>query len=338
MNGKERILKALRRETPDRIPTFEWFIDTGVGKALTGSDDVVDIVEKLDVDGINIRLDYEKKSLTKETFADEWGSVRKLTGDAIPAIIEYPIKDINDSGTYVFPDLQAPQRFASIEKALKTFGDSRAVILNIRDGFSDMRDLLGYENALVNMMVEQEAFSDLLKRVVDYNLEAARIGRERYGLEVIGTTDDVANGDGLLMSPDTYYEMLGSAFKELFGGYKSMGYMTVKHCDGDVRPLVDFWIEAGIDCLDPIDPGANLDMGEMKKAYGDRICLKGNIDCTGNLCDGSPEDVAAEVENCIAKGGGGGGLILSSSNTIHRGVKPENYKAMLDTLHDKGRY
>ena len=50
------------------------------------------------------------------------------------------------------------------------------------------------------------------------------------------------------------------------------------------------------------------------------------------------EDVAAEVEDCIAKGGAGGGLILSSSNTIHRGVKPENYKAMLDTLHDKGRY
>jgi uroporphyrinogen decarboxylase len=239
MNGKERILTALRLEKPDRIPTFEWFIDEGVGLELTGSRDPVEIVDALDVDGINIRVDYKKQSIDDETFSDEWGSVRKLTGDAIPAIIQYPIKDIADQASYEFPDLNAPGRFKTIERAMDKFGDSRAVILNIRDGFSDMRDLLGYENALVNMMVEPEAFTELLKRVVEYNLKAARICRERYGLEVIGTTDDVANGDGLLMSPDTYYEMLGPAFKELIGGYKSLGYKTVKHCDGDVRPLVD---------------------------------------------------------------------------------------------------
>jgi hypothetical protein len=48
---------AIKRGTPDRIPTFEWFIDPGVGKALTGSADAMDIVERLDIDGINIRPD-----------------------------------------------------------------------------------------------------------------------------------------------------------------------------------------------------------------------------------------------------------------------------------------
>ena len=61
MTGKERILLALRRRVPDAVPTFEWFIDAAVGKALTGSDDPIDIVERLDLDGINVRPDYRQE-------------------------------------------------------------------------------------------------------------------------------------------------------------------------------------------------------------------------------------------------------------------------------------
>ena len=115
-----------------------------------------------------------------------------------------------------------------------------------------------------------------------------------------------------------------------------LGYSIIKHCDGNIDPLIDFWIECGIDCLDPIDPDAGYKMAEMKEKYGDRICLKGNVDCKGALCSGTPEEVAEEVRQCIADSGKGGGLILSSSNTIHRGVKPENYRAMLEALRTFG--
>jgi len=121
-------------------------------------------------------------------------------------------------------------------------------------------------------------------------------------------------------------------------GYKELGYRIIKHCDGNIDDVVDFWIECGVDCLDPIDPGAGMDMGDMKARFGDQIVLKGNIDCTGDLCDGTEEQVRQEVRECLAKGMAGGGLILSSSNTIHRGVKPENYRAMLEELRASGRY
>jgi uroporphyrinogen decarboxylase len=54
------------------------------------------------------------------------------------------------------------------------------------------------------------------------------------------------------------------------------------------------------------------------------------------LCHGTAEEVAEEVRQCVLGGGPGGGLILSSSNTIHRGVKPENYRAMLHALRRYG--
>jgi uroporphyrinogen decarboxylase len=331
MTATERMCTAIKRGTPDRIPTFEWFIDPGVGKALTGSSDAMDIVERLDIDGINIRPDYTKKFLDDKTFEDEWGNRRQLTGDCIAAVIAQPMTDITQHQHFTFPDTKADHRFETLRKAVERFGDSRSIIWNLRDGFSDLRDLLGYEEALMAPLLEPEATREFLDRVVDFNLALAGEAVRRFGIKIIATTDDVAMNAGPLFSDDCYREVIYPSFRKVIQGYKALGCLTVKHCDGDVRPLVDLWIEAGIDCLDPIDPGAGLTMRDMKTKYGDRIALKGNIDCVKTLCTGTPEEVKAEVRQAIADAGPSG-LILSSSNTIHRGVKPENYRAMLDEL------
>lgn len=335
VTGKERIEQALRKGEPDRVPTFEWFIDETIGKDLTGSTDPIDIVESLDIDGINIRADYTKDFSSDDTYTDEWGATRKLTGDCIAAVLKSPVEDITNHGAYTFPDPSATHRFATLEKAAVRFGDKRALILNLRDGFSDMRDMLGYEEALVQFMVEPEHFTDLLNRAVDYNLDLARIAKERFGTNIVATTDDVANANGLLFRPEQYMELIGPTFERVVQGYKDMGYFVIKHCDGDISAVIDFWVEAGIDCLDPIDPGAGMRLDETRAKYGDKLCLKGNIDCKGALCTGTSKEVAEEVRGAILQAGKSA-YILSSSNTIHRGVKPENYRAMLEALKENG--
>ncbi|MDR2754082.1 MAG: hypothetical protein LBC20_00105 [Planctomycetaceae bacterium] len=335
MTPKNRILTALRRETPDKIPTFEWFIDSSVTKVLCGTEDPIEAVERLDIDAVNIRADYAKTWKNETIFIDEWGIDRRLTGDMIPAAMKHPIENIANHKNYTFPDPHHPDRFKTLERALKTYQNQRGIILNLRDGFSDMRDLLGYQDALMAVAVEPEHFSDLLKRVVEYNVTLAELAVKRYGIEVVATTDDVCSGRGPLLSPQSYKKILYPQFREIIEGYRSLGLLVIKHCDGDVRPFISLWIEAGIHCLDPIDPNGGLDMKEIKEQYGNRICLKGNIDCTGHLVNGTPEQVEEEVRVCIEKGGKNG-LILSSSNTIHVGVKPENYRAMLNALRKWG--
>jgi uroporphyrinogen decarboxylase len=113
---------------------------------------------------------------------------------------------------------------------------------------------------------------------------------------------------------------------------------VIKHTDGDLWPIIDMIIDSGISCLDPIDPQAGMDLTEVKEKYGDRVALKGNVDCAQTLSYGTVEEVIAETKEVIRKGGPGGGFILSSSNSIHASVKPENYMAMLDTLREYGRY
>lgn len=336
MTGKQRILQALRRQVPDTVPVFEWFIDASVGRALVGSDDILDIVERLDLDAVNVRPDYRKEYLDEKTMVDEWGMKRQLTGDVLPALMASPIADITAHRDYRFPAPDAPHRFDSLQRALRRFGDQRAVVLNLRDGFSDMRDLLGYEGALMSMLLEPEAFSELLQRSIEYNLAVARIARQRYGVEIVATTDDVANATGLLMRPATWFELIAPKFRQVVQGYKELGYLVIKHCDGNVDCVVDFWIESGIDCLDPIDPAAGYTLGQMKARFGSKVCLKGNVDCTGALCTGTAEEVDEEVRQCIQQGGPAG-LILSSSNTIHRGVKPENFRAMLAAARKYGK-
>ena len=332
---KERMVAALSNQRPDKIPTFEWFIDDSVGKALTGSDDPVDIVDALDIDGVNVRADYTKSYVDDENYTDEWGASRKLTGDCIAAVTQSPITDITAHMDYTFPDTQAAHRFDSVEKAVNRFGDTRAVVLNLRDGWSDMRDILGYEEAMIQFMLEPEHFSDLLNRVIDYNLELALVAKQRYNLDIIATTDDIAFASGLLLPLQQYLDVIGPSFKRIMQGYKELGYLIVKHCDGNINDIMDFWIECGIDCIDPIDPDGGVTLAEAVAKYGSRIAIKGNVDCKGALCSGTPEDVAAEVHNCVEVAGKSG-YVLSSSNTIHRGVKPENYKAMLDALRKFG--
>lgn len=338
MTGHERIIAALERRQPDAVPTFEWFIDKRVTKALVGTEDVLEAVEALDVDGVNVRADYARRFTSDTDFVDEWGTSRRITGEALAAAVDYPVPDITRQAEFPLPDPAGPGRFASVEKALKRFEGKRAVILNLRDGFSDMREILGYENCLVGMMIEEQHFADLLDRVVDYNLELARLARERYRMPIVAMTDDIANETGLLFSPELYFRLIAPRFRRLVRGYKSLGYLTIKHSDGDITPVIDWWLESGVDCIDPVDPAAGLDLGEFKRKYGSRVCLKGNVNCTGPLADGSEAEVEREVRQCIQKAAPAGGFILSSSNTIHSGIRPSNYTAMLKALRKYGSY
>ena len=62
------------------------------------------------------------------------------------------------------------------------------------------------------------------------------------------------------------------------GGYKDRGLLIIKHTDGEIMPLIDMIVDSGIDCLDPIDPTAGMDLAEIKMKYGKRIAIKGNVD------------------------------------------------------------
>jgi uroporphyrinogen decarboxylase len=225
----------------------------------------------------------------------------------------------------------------NLRRAVKRFKGKRAVIFQIRDVFSYPRDLLGFENLLMSLIDNPSLVGDLVEMSVDYNSKLA-VRAIAEGADVIFSGDDIADNRGPFFNPKLYKEIFLPGLKRIVGKVKENGGYYIKHTDGNVLPLIEYFIETGIDCLDPIERPAGMDIGEIKKRYGDRLALKGNIDCRYTLPAGTSEEVVEEVKHCIRNAAPGGGHILSSSNSIHSGVNPKNYETMIWALKEYGRY
>jgi len=110
----------------------------------------------------------------------------------------------------------------------------------------------------------------------------------------------------------------------------------VFHSDGNLYPILDDLLSLGINGLNPIEP-LSMDIIELKRNYGDRLCLVGNID-VDNLSRGTPEDVREEVHRKINALAPGGGYVVSSSTSVTEYVRPENFAAMIEAIQDFGEY
>lgn len=81
-----------------------------------------------------------------------------------------------------------------------------------------------------------------------------------------------------------------------------------------------------------------MDLADVKKRYGTRIFLRGNVDNMHILPYGSEEDVRRDVRRCIDAAAEGGGFILAESNSMHANVKTENIWIMIDEARKYGIY
>jgi uroporphyrinogen decarboxylase len=280
---------------------------------------------------------FTKERAGENRWRSEWGYVTQDTPEEHGIEVESPIKSLADFERYTPPDPHAPGRFAAVEAALEQYRGRKAVIVHLNDIFSLPRYLMGMQELLMAIVTEPEVVRVLVEMSVTVNLELAK-GVAARGAKIVYTGDDYAYNKGPLMSPRHFREFFYPGLCRVMRGFKELGLYVIKHTDGNLWPILDMIIDSGIDCLDPIDPQAGMDLGEVKAKYGHRVALKGNVDCAQTLTFGTPEEVVQATKEALSKGMPGGGFILSSSNSIHSAVKPENYAAMLQTWREFGQY
>ena len=337
MTSCERVLAALRREEPDRIPHFEWAVDRKVREVLCPGCSYEEFVVRMDWDAILTAPDFRKETTAPNEFRNEWGIVRRYTGEEDPFPVGGPIKTLDDFHRYQPPDPHAAGRYASLESVVKKFKGKKAIGVHLNDVFSIPRYLLGFTEILEALHDCPALVEGLVEMSVNVNLEMAKEVAAR-GADFVFTGDDYCSTRAPFMSPAAFRQYFYPGLKRVMSGFKELGLYVIKHCDGNLWPIIDMMVDSGMDCLDPIDPVAGMDMGAVKAKFGHRIAVKGNVNCAQTLTFGSISDVIAETKEAIRKGAPGGGFILSSGNSIHSGVKPENYLAMLHTLRMYGQY
>ncbi len=338
MTSEERVLCVLQRQEPDRVPHFEWLVDRRVREALSpGCTDPVEFAVAHGHDAIIVDPIFKKERISEDRWLSEWGYVSQDTAEEHGIEVESPIRTMADFEHYSPPDPHAPFRFTAIEAAVQKYGGDKAIIVHLNDVFSLPRYLLSMQRLLTAIVTEPDLVRALVEMSVEYNLALAKEVAAR-GVKIVYTGDDYAYNRGPLMSPKHFREFFFPALCRVIGGFKDLGLFVIKHTDGKLWPILDMIIDSGIDCLDPIDPQAGMDLGEVKARYGQRVALKGNVDCAELLTHGTPEEVARASKDTLRIGMPGGGYIFSSSNSIHSGVKPENYAAMLQTWREYRRY
>jgi uroporphyrinogen-III decarboxylase len=131
-------------------------------------------------------------------------------------------------------------------------------------------------------------------------------------------------------------------YEEFFKPYQKLVADAIRkpwafHSDGNLFPILDGLVTLGMNAIHPIQPAA-MDIGRMKKEYGQKVCLIGNIDLDYTLTLGPPEGVDKEVKERIEVAGKGGGYIISSANSLTDYCKTENVWAMANAVKKYGKY
>lgn len=159
------------------------------------------------------------------------------------------------------------------------------------------------------------------------------------GIDGVFGGDDWAYKWGTMISPAHFKEYMAPYLKEIVDLTHDYGKYYIKHLDGNINSILDSLVNyCGIDALHAIESRAGMDIAEVKKKYGDKITVIGNIDCGDVLVNWSPSEIKEEVKRIIKSVSPGGSHIFSSENTAHGGVPIENFLAYISTVKEYGIY
>ena len=221
--------------------------------------------------------------------------------------------------------------YAEAERFVAGKGE-RAAFFVTRIGIFPTTLSMGWETFSLALYDNRPFVEAVLDRYCDWMVVVAeRVCR--MGFDVFVSTDDMAFNSAPFFSPQVFRDLVLPRYRRVAEG---ITIPWVIHSDGNVLPLVDDLLTLGIAGLHPLEKGA-MDPAAMKRDYGDRLCLLGNVDL--NLLGmGTPNDVDAEVRGLIRDVGPGGGYIVTSGNSLASYVLPENALALSAAVRRYGHY
>ncbi len=193
--------------------------------------------------------------------------------------------------------------------------------------------LLGMENAMCGFYTEPVAMREVLHRIMDFQLGIARhyLG---LGVELVNMSDDLGTQCGLLLSPALIADFLVPEYRRLFALYKAKGVLVNFHSCGHIEPVLDVFMELGVDILNPVQATANnLDIIRARTAG--RMALQGGVS-SGMIAAGPIEAIRTEVHRRIWQLGREGGYFCGPDQGM---PWPETHiQALRDAIAEFGRY
>ena len=202
-----------------------------------------------------------------------------------------------------------------------------ALYYRTRMGCAGVLNSMGLEGFSYALVDDVGLVTDLMEIYAEWAIELLD-KTHNIGFDFVWFSDDIAFKSGPMFSPEAFRAIFLPAMDNI---RKHVRLPWVYHSDGNLMPVLDDLLSLGMNGLNPIEPGA-MDIEEMKKKYGHKICLIGNIDLHYTLTQGTQAEVEKEVKERIEKIGKDGAYIIASSNSITDYCRLENVLAFRDAV------
>lgn len=365
MLSRERIKLALEHKESDRIPIQDSLWDSTIKRWKSeGVPEEVNIGDyfKYEMKYFypDISMQFPQEILDEN---DEYIIERNNFGEVIknhknisttPQVLDNTIKNKEDwenhKGRLVINNkrgisLKSNLDFSvviSIEEGLgefkKYYEHGKYMIYGVLVGFDLVQRYVGTERLLISVATEptwvKEMFLENAKFIIKVYEHMESKG---YKFDGVFIYDDLGYRNASLISPKHYKNLVFDMDKLICDYFHGKGLKVLLHSDGNVNELIPFFIEAGIDCLQPLEVKANMDLVSLKRRFGEKMSFMGGID-TRLYSKKNIKLVEEEIKTKFKIAKRGGGYIYHCDHSIPHNVSLEQYKRVLDYVHKYGVY
>ncbi len=222
--------------------------------------------------------------------------------------------------------------YEKFDKVKPMLPDGMGVVGQYGDIFTMTWEMMGFESFSINLFENPDLIEVLNNKVGNLVYSMFENMAPHPNVDALWYSDDIAYTNGLLVSPAVLNQFFFPWLKKIGDLAKKYNKPLIYHTDGILYDVFDKIIECGVDAIHPIEPKA-MDIAEVKKQYGDKLCVIGNID-VDLLSRGTVDEVKKQIILNIEKVGMNGGYCIGSGNSIPEYVKYENYIAMLEIINE----
>ena len=266
-------------------------------------------------------------------FRDSLGRTMKLPkGYATVALpLDYPVRNMDDwvrlKPLFEFSE----ERFGpDWEKTTRRYiKEDCAVAVSMPGAFSTPRELMGDEMLCVGYYEQPELICDMLQTFGDTTERVLDRVSSSVQVDLLSVHEDMAGKSGPLAGPRQVREFFVPYYRRIWDMLADRGARLFdQDSDGDMNPVIDVFLDAGLNCMHPFEPAANMDIVKTRRKYGRHLAITGGID--KHVIRRTRSEIEAELEYKIPPMVAAGGCMLSLDHRIPNGTPLANYRFYID--------
>jgi uroporphyrinogen decarboxylase len=336
MNSRERVLKAINFDYPDRPPISHAILPSAV---LRYGDELKAILRDVHEDfGWDILPDlppeeyppYYRRGKNYDGFGTLWSS--ETMGEfGVP--LEMPLSDWENYDAYVWPDFPIQPVTARLYSGHMCHpAGEKNPYFYARGGwitfFEQMQQLRGFTQVLLDLAEESREIYRLRDDLLQFHLRQLDKWLA-HNYDGIHFADDWGSQNNLFISPEVWRKFFKPVYKAMFEKVTAAGMDVHFHSDGYIVEIIPDLIDLGVKVLNAQVNIMDLDF--IQKNFNGKVCFRSDLDRQNVTLFGTPDDVRKHINTVFTHIGSERGGIIACGE-IGRDTPLDNIKAMYDTF------